>query len=155
MKQIHSLVVAFVACLYSDPGSAVAESCPKTIAHAPAPHELWPEASTWFGSRALAVILPHDGTWSTTREGHQIAVKVFWYVSELETGMEREFALSIERLDDGINDASAMGPPSNAGLENGVWTVLTGIDFPSEGCWKIRGELRDQSLEFVVETVAR
>jgi hypothetical protein len=47
--------------------------------------------------------------------------------------------------------------PNWAGLgglgEN--WTILTGIDFPSAGCWEITGEYFDQSLTFIVETIDR
>ena len=36
--------------------------------------------------------------------------------------------------------------------QNG-WTMLTGIDFPSPGCWEITGEYLGQILTFVVRTV--
>ncbi len=58
----------------------------------------------------------------------------------------------MKRLDKGENDA-VISRPTNAGGPNlGAWTVLTGIDFPSEGCWEISGTFEGTSLSFVVET---
>ncbi len=80
--------------------------------------------------------------------------KVFWYSSGFEPGMERNFAGRIERIDEGGPDDAVLSGPTNAGGESlGAWTILTGIDFPSAGCWRITGEYLGQSLTFVVETV--
>lgn len=34
------------------------------------------------------------------------------------------------------------------------WLMLAGIEFPSPGCWDITGKYLDQSLTFVVQTIA-
>ena len=81
-----------------------------------------------------------------------MSVKLFWYVPGFEPRMQDEFVGSIERLDAGPNDA-VISSPTNAGLAGGVWTILTGIDFKSAGCWRVTGKYRGQSLEFIVETV--
>ncbi|MBT8079140.1 MAG: hypothetical protein KJO31_11240 [Gammaproteobacteria bacterium] len=127
------------------------ESCPRTIGANKVFSEPWPQADTWFGSESLAVVLPEDGIWPTTGPGYLIAVKLFWYSAGFKPGMERDFVGRIERIGNGPNDA-AISHPTNAGLANDVWTILTGIDFGSEGCWRVTGEFRGQSLEFVVET---
>ena len=128
------------------------ENCPRTIGADKVFSEPWPQAETWFGSESLAVILPNNGIWPTTVEGRPIAVKLFWYSAGFQPGMERDFVGRIERLDEGPNDAF-ISPPTNAGMANNVWTILTGVDFKSAGCWRITGEYRGQSLEFVVETI--
>ena len=128
------------------------ESCPRTIGADKVFLEPWPQAETWFGSESLAVILPKNGIWPTTVEGHLIAIKLFWYSAGFQPGMERDFVGRIERLDEGPNDA-VISRPTNAGLANDVWTILTGVDFKSAGCWRIVGEYRGQSLDFVVETI--
>jgi len=128
------------------------EDCSRTIGADKVYLEPWPQAETWFGSESLAVILPKNGVWPTTVQGHSIAVKLFWYSAGFQPGMESDFVGRIERLDEGPNDA-VISRPTNAGLANDVWTILTGIDFKSAGCWRIIGEYRGQSLEFVVETV--
>jgi hypothetical protein len=128
------------------------ERCPRTLGADVVFSERWPQADTWLGSEALAVVLPANGTWPTTVEGHAMAIKLFWYSAGFQPGLERDFAGRIERLDEGPNDA-VMSRPTNAGLEHDVWAILTGIDFRSAGCWRISGTYRGQSLAFVVETI--
>jgi len=148
----HLIGICSMALLVSCQIVKADEACPRTIGADKVFSEPWPQADTWFGSEPLAVLLPKDGIWPTTVEGHLIAVKLFWYSAGFQPGMERDFVGRIERLDDGPNDA-VISRPTNAGLANDVWTILTGIDFKSSGCWRITGEYRGQSLEFVVETV--
>jgi len=132
------------------------ETCPRTIGINKAFVKTWSQANTWFGSEALAVVLPQDGIWPTTRPGNRIAVKLFWYSASLKLpvkpGFENEFVGRIERVDEGPNDA-VISRPTNALLQSDTWTILTGIDFKSAGCWRVIGEYRGQSLEFVVETL--
>lgn len=146
------LSICLIASLV--PGSFIKakESCPRTVGADKVFAEPWPQADTWFGSEALAVILPSGGVWSTTRPPAQISVKLVWYSAGFEPGMERDFIGQIERIDEGPNDA-VVSRPTNAGMANEVWTIMTGISFKSAGCWRITGEFRGQSLEFVVETV--
>ena len=151
MKTLQ-LVVCSVALLGFTQLTHTKESCPSTLGSDNVFLEPWPKADTWYGSESLAVILPKSGTWSTTRKGHLIAIKLFWYSAGFQPGMERDFVGRIERLDKGPNDA-VISRATNAGLADDVWTILTGIDFKSEGCWRITGEYRGQTLEFVVRTV--
>ncbi len=130
------------------------ESCPKTIPRDMAPVSDWPDVDTWIGTEGLAVILPHDGYWTTTDPGKQISIKLFWYAEGFEPGMEQDFRVSIERLDEGPNDARVLGP-TNAIQPSGVATILTGIGFSSAGCWKVSAEFNQQALDFVVETLPR
>lgn len=153
MSAIKLPLVIWMAALVLGHVANADEGCPRTIGADRVFLEPWPQAETWFGSESLAVILPKDGIWPTTVDGHLIAVKLFWYSIGFQPGMERDFVGRIERLDEGPNDAF-ISRPTNAGLADGVWTILTGIDFKSAGCWRIIGEYRGQSLEFVVETIA-
>ena len=143
-------------------GAAHAAECPRTLGTDTAFRAPWPSASTWFGTEALAVVLPQEGIWPTTSPGALIAVKLFWYSSEIQAvadagfdnGKMLGFTASIERLDSGPDDAVISGPNwAGLGGLGDNWTILTGIDFPSAGCWKISGEFLDQSLTFVVETI--
>ena len=157
-----SAVVIAVSIAAHGGSSRADEDCPHTIGSDTAFREPWPNASTWFGTEALAVILPEDGIWPTTKPGALLAVKVFWYSTEFQAVAERGFnggshmgfRARIRRLDESPNNAKIPGP-SWAGL-GGLgknWTILTGIDFPSAGCWEITAEYLDQSLTFVVETI--
>lgn len=152
-SQKHWLVVLAITYLFALAQPIVAdETCPRSVGASNLFSEPWPQANSWFGSESLAVVLPENGIWSTTADGALIAVKLFWYSVGFQPGMERDFTGRIDRLDDGPNDA-VLTRATNAGLANGVWTVLTGIDFKSAGCWRVTGNYRGQSLEFVVETV--
>lgn len=161
-KLSAGLLTALLIALSS---SALAEgNCLRTTGADTAFRDPWPAASTWYGTEALAVVLPKDGIWPTTKPGNRISVKVFWYSTEFQATAERGFddgahmgfEARIRRLDSGPNDAVISGP-NWAGLgglgEN--WTILTGIDFPSAGCWEITAEYLDQSLTFIVETIDR
>ncbi len=153
MKYQHlPLATCAVSLLVLCPLSHADENCPQTIGANKVFAEPWPQADTWFGSEALAVILPPDGVWPTTRPTNLISVKLSWYSAGFQPGMERDFRGRIERLDEGPNDA-VISRPTNAGLANDVWTILTGINFKSAGCWRITGEYQGQSLEFVVKTI--
>lgn len=142
----------FTTCLLLQCMSAWAVDCPVTIAsHGPFVAG-WPEAKTWHGSEKLAVILAADGTWPTTRPGHSISMKVFWYADGFQPGMEDEFTYSIQRLGPGPDDVETDPATSAGGPNLGAWTILIGIDFPSEGCWRISGSFRGESLAFIVRT---
>jgi hypothetical protein len=141
---------------------SVAGECPYTVGTRIDLREPWPKSTTWYGTEALAVSLPKDGIWPTTTPGSLIAVKLFWYSTEFQAVADGGFARTenigfearIERLDDGPSDA-VISAPNWAGL-GGLgdnWTMLTGIDFRSAGCWRITGEYQDQVLSFVVKTV--
>ena len=152
MNVLKLPIIMFCVTLLFDCQFAKAdENCPRTIFADKTFSEPWPQEFSWFGSDSLAATFPNDGIWPTTVPGHGIAVKLFWYAPGFEPGMEQDFVGRIERLDEGPNDA-VIFPPTNAGLAGDVWTILTGIDFKSAGCWRVTGKYLGQSLEFVVET---
>lgn len=153
MKILRFLILLCFSC-NSAGGSASPESrdCPRTLGFDKVFSQPWPQSPRWFGSEALAVILPEKGVWPTTVPGHLIAVKLFWWSAGFEPGMERDLAVRITRLDPGKNDA-VVSRPTNATADSlGGSTMLTGIDFQSPGCWEVAASYRGQDLAFVVET---
>jgi hypothetical protein len=151
--RVPSIAICSVAMLFSHQITIADEACPRTIGADKVFAEPWPQGATWFGTEALAVMLPKDGVWPTTAPGRLIAVKLIWYTAGFKPGMERHFVGQIERLDKGPNDA-VMSRPTHAGGESlGAWTIMVGLNFPSAGCWRIAGEYLGQKLAFVVETV--
>jgi hypothetical protein len=112
----------------------------------------FPESENWYGSEALAVMLPQDGRWGITGPNARIAVKLFVWSAGFKPGMEHNLSVRIEPLLGQPNDA-VVGDPTNAGAKSlGGWTMLAGIDFPSVGCWRLTLDYLGQSLSFVVET---
>jgi hypothetical protein len=151
MKTVLALLAA-VSILLS-PLSAVAKpTCPRTIGYA-ALGAPFPNSQSWYGSHALAVSLPKDGTWPTTAPGARIAVKLFWWSVGFRPGMESNLKVTVSELT-GAPVTAVVSRPTNAHAESlGGWTMLTGIDFPEAGCWEITGKYLGQEITFVVETI--
>ncbi len=100
-------ILSFALLLTPFAPAGAGETCERTIGSSKEFVETWPKADTWFGNRALAVLLPENGLWPTTSPGHSL----------------------------------------------GAWTMLTGIDFPSAGCWEVSGTYMGDTLTFIVETI--
>lgn len=135
-----------------------AESCPVTIGVAElfsAPFPSAPPRRRWYGSERLAVQLPADGIWPTTKPGNLIAIKLFWWSDSYKPGTERNLGVTVEQFFK-VQKAAVpiIGKPTTAHAKDlGGWTMLTGIDIPEKGCWKISASYLGQTLDFVVETV--
>jgi hypothetical protein len=136
------------------------DACPRTIVSAAggssstaSPGAPLADSDQWYGSQAFAVHLPGDGVWSTTAPGALIAVKLIWRGVGFRPGMESNLDVSVKPLNGAPATAVVLGT-TNARVESlGGWTMLTGIDFPTAGCWEITGRYLGQELRFVVETV--
>ena len=146
---------AFIALNFAIASQAAnsESNCPVTLGSDKVFAEPWPQASTWYGSESLATILPPDGIWSTTNPGARISVKDFWWSVGFEAGMESSRTVKVESLD-GRPMSAQIDRPTNAFAEDmGAPTMLTGIDFPDPGCWRISAEYSGQKLTFIVETI--
>ena len=157
------VLVAPSAAVADEPvaGAEIGGTCPVTLG---TDELLEPDSHNIYGSEALAVALPADGTWPTTGPTARIAVKLFWSSAGFRPGMERHLRIEIVNLNGGPNDA-VVKDVTNANsipvdLEKAQfddewqdgWRMLVGIDFPSPGCWELTGEYLGQSLTFKVET---
>ena len=151
------IATLFLTALLST-GQALSDSasdCPITLGAGEFLGPPFPESEHWYGSESLAVMVPGAQAWGTTGPKALIAVKLFWWSAGFKPGMESNLKVSIRDLNGNSNDA-VVSKPTNANAESlGGWTMLTGIDFPSEGCWEITGEYLGQFLTFVAETVDR
>ncbi len=159
-----TLLVASSAVIADEQVSSTGSSgeCPITIG---TEKLLEPGSRNLYGSEALAVALPADGTWAVTAPNARIAVKLFWRSAGFRPGMEHNLDIKIVNLSGGPNDAvvkditTANSVPEDwqtAQFDDewlDGWLMLAGIDFPSPGCWEITGRYVGQSLTFVVETV--
>jgi hypothetical protein len=151
------LTTIFVLCVLMSPRHGLTEpfdNCPITVgSNTLGPP--FPDSDNWYGSEALAVVLPADGIWGITGPDARIAVKLFWRSAGFKPGMESNLKVNITNLNGKPNDA-VVKDVTNAGADAESldgWAMLTGIDFPSPGCWQITGEYLGQSLIFVVATV--
>jgi hypothetical protein len=114
--------------------------------HAPFPNQFW------FGSEHLWTILPNDGIWSgLPLNSTGYTQKVFWWSDLFSFDNEPEPKLSVtgERLDQKAPPLK-VSKANNASAADIGTAMLVGVDFPTEGCWRITGDYKKTSLQFTV-----
>jgi hypothetical protein len=134
--------------------------CPVTTAakqdpfKAPKPYSAdapW-EGTFWFGTELFWTVLPSNGTWaSLPNNAEGFTQKIFWWSDLYVLGDELKPALEVtgRRLD-------AEAPPlktyraTNASASDIGDAMLTGVDFPTLGCWEVTGWYGESELTFVV-----
>lgn len=134
-------------------------NCPVTVTgilsfEAPEPYSPaapW-EGHFWFGSEHLWTVLPENGIWSAlpkNRAGY--TQKIFWWsdLFSLPEEPQPDIVVTGERLDGKAPPLKTYGG-TNASAGDIGDAMLTGVDFPTLGCWKITGEYKETSLIFYV-----
>lgn len=121
----------------------------------PAPHPAKPDpGGFWFGTDRLWTALPRAGVW---RLGHYTAddptfrQKLPFWRQDYDPHAQPAPNLTVSgrRID-------AKAPPLlTDGKGSGAWTdddefIMTGINFPTTGCWEITSHFDDDALTFVV-----
>lgn len=121
---------------------------------APEPYSLsapW-EGIFWFGSEHLWTALHNDGVWAglpLNPDGY--TQKIMWWSSLYDLPNEPEPALVVtgRRLDGDAPPLRFYGA-TNAFAKDIGDAMLTGVEFPTLGCWEVRGEYKKNELKFVV-----
>ena len=128
------------------------DSCPITTANAdsvPGPMSS-SDYMAWYGSNALAVLIAKNGHWYGMGPEYNYRNKFWWWSAAFDLRVEREpkLVITAHRLD---APAPTIHIPkaTNAILSNG-YAMLTGLEFPTDGCWKVIGEYKGQILSIVV-----
>lgn len=135
------------------------KDCPLTVPQDPPFTALAPYAPTapweglfWFGSEGLWTALPTDGIWAELPDNPEgYTQKIMWWSHSFSLEDEPVPALDVtgRRLD-------AEAPPlkfygaTNAFAGDIGEAMLTGVDFPTLGCWEITGLYQEAELSFVV-----
>jgi hypothetical protein len=105
----------------------------------------------WYGTADLWVLLRADGTWSgLPRASNGYSQKVFWFSSSYDINAEPAPNLTVtgKRLD-ASSPQLAASAATNALADFGP-AMLTGVELPSPGCWKLTGSYKSHDLSFVV-----
>jgi hypothetical protein len=106
----------------------------------------------WFGSDHLWTALQTNGVWEgLPKNPDGYTQKIMWWSNLFSLKDELEPALVVfgRRLD-------AEAPPlkfygaTNAMADDIGEAMLTGVDFPTEGCWEVTGQYKKTGLTFVV-----
>ena len=140
--------------------SAAPETCPVTKPASqpfvpPPPYPAKPfRGQFWFGTDRLWTALPVTGTW---RLGHYTSDDptfrqklAFWRQGyDPHTEPRPNLTVSGRRTD------SPASPLQTDGKGSGSWTsddqfIMTGINFPTTGCWEITGHYENDELTFVI-----
>ena len=139
----------------------VPSSCPVTKPVQPLvpPASYRPEPSIgnfWYGTEKLWTALPVAGTWSglpryTPTDQTYYRNKLAFWRQGYDPHSEPRPNLTVtgRRLD------GPAGPLQSDGKGHGSWTnddefIMTGIDFPTLGCWEITGRYESDELTFVI-----
>jgi hypothetical protein len=106
----------------------------------------------WFGSEHLWTALDTNGVWEgLPKNPDGYTQKIMWWSNLFSLKDELEPALVVfgHRLD---ADAPALqvAGATNARADDIGEAMLTGVDFPTEGCWEITGQYKKTGLTFVV-----
>lgn len=112
------------------------------------------ENQFWYGTPELWTMLRADGTWyALPQDKNGYSQKVFWWSQSFDTRVDPfpAFTVSLERLDSGAPSSPivAADQATNASADFGT-AMLTGIEIPGLGCWRVTGQYSATELSFVV-----
>jgi hypothetical protein len=133
--------------------------CPVTLPVDPifkAPEPLSPDAPWpgifWFGSEHLWTALDTNGVWEgLPKNPDGYTQKIMWWSNLFSLKDELEPALVVfgRRLDAKAPELRFYGATNATAADIGE-AMLTGVDFPTEGCWEVTGQYKKTGLTFVV-----
>lgn len=129
----------------SPPQAQAAVACPLTGAGSasytpPAPYPAPPEGYFWHGSAVLWTGLPVDGVWrGLPRHPEGYGQKFFVWRVGYDPIAEPQPALTVrgERLDGDAPPLIAHVPATHAFGADIHSAMLTGVTFPTAGCWEV------------------
>lgn len=147
------------AALPADSPAVTAEACavtrPNPPLGAPSPYPDSPpdDRYAWFGTPELWTMLDLDGeVWDAANTSFPVSQKLFWWSSNW-AGMreDQEPALTVvaTRLD-GPGTVRTDQATNASDDSLGGQAMLTGIEFPTPGCWQLTGQYGDVVLSYIV-----
>jgi hypothetical protein len=138
----------------------VPDTCPVTkpleqLFVPPSPYPTNPyRGASWFGTDHLWTALPVDGTWKGLHYSPgdpTFTQKLFLWRQGYDPHTERQPKVTVtgRRLDSSAPPLLADGA-SNGSVQRDQPFMVVGINFPTLGCWEIKGHYQDDELTFVV-----
>jgi hypothetical protein len=153
-----------IAASIPPPQAVQSSACPvsqpaATPFTAPIPYPSPPDGYFWYGSDALWTGLPNDGVWQgLPRHDEGYGQKLFIWRVGYDPATEPEPALTISgrRLDGDAPPLAGHVPATHAFGPDIHSAMLTGITFPTAGCWEVTAIYTPSAgdsatLTFVVE----
>jgi hypothetical protein len=142
-----AILLACVICspvLVSAESPPVGAQCPVTLpSDRPVAGAPWSDDEDssfgWYGSENLAAFLPRDGHWVGMGAERNYFDKFWWWRSGYRADEEPNPDLSISAVRlDGSAPVVEIDDATNA-FGEGWQSMLVGMEFPTAGCWEVRG----------------
>src|SRR5581483_4327040 len=150
--------VWITALLFANFAIAAEFTCPATKPPdppfvPPPPYEAIPDAGHfWYGSASLWTALPNKGVWSGLpyEKDQGYGNKLFLWKAgyDRQPKPQPDIILVVKRLDQAAPLVSKRGG-TNARF-SGTWQMLTGVSFPTAGCWEVTVFHAGNTLTFVL-----
>ena len=158
MAHLAILLAAVPLLLARDAQPTATNNCPVTVTPEQSFAEPSPSSASrfWYGSEALAVLLPRSGMWRGMGPDHRYRNKLFWWRQGYDGAAEPRPALVLtgRRLDGEAPPAIVSRATNAHHADFGGWAMLVMVELPSSGCWEITGEYEGESARFVVHVPA-
>jgi hypothetical protein len=123
---------------------AIPAECPVTL---PSAQQLTPDASEFIhGANSLHVWLPADGIWP----GSPHTLRWYYKGASRSTSNPTPLELTAERMDNNGGPPARISRPDTVMRDDYAAAMLTKIEFPNSGCWRVSGRYRADSVSFVV-----
>jgi hypothetical protein len=114
---------------------------------------------SWYGSDALAVLLPTDGRWRGMGKKHHFRDKFWVWRRGYDVETETRPALTFEGVslpEGGQPQRLEVNRATNA-YGDGWSSMLALLEFPAAGCWRVTANYVHQGIEqqlaFTVEVI--
>lgn len=137
-------------CPVTTPASSTFEAPEPFSRHAP-----W-DGLFWYGTEGLWTALHTDGVWAGLPDNPEgYTQKIMWWSDRFNLKEEQQPALVVSgrRLDAKSAPLKFYGA-TNAMADDIGEAMLTGVDFPTLGCWEVTGQYKKSELKFVVWIVS-
>ena len=112
------------------------------------------EGTFWFGSNRLWTALPVNGTWRGlphyTPDDPSFRQKLFFWRQGYDPHAERSRLTVTGRRTDSLAPPLLSDQTSNGSWKGNESFIVTGINFPTVGCWEITGHYESDKVTFVV-----
>lgn len=108
------------------------------------------QGAFWYGTRELWTSLPLAGVWHLDRTNAGYSNKLFLWQEgyDFRNDPHPDIIVVVNRLDTTAPPVVSRGG-TNAHFDN-TWLMLTGVTFPTEGCWQITSSHNGHNLTFVL-----
>lgn len=133
--------------------------CPVTLPSDPAFNAPEPYASLapwpgifWYGAEHLWTALHENGVWEgLPKNPDGYTQKIMWWsrLYSLKDELEPALVVMGRRLD-ATSPALRFYGTTNAMADDIGEAMLTGVEFPTAGCWEVTGQYKKSGLTFVV-----